>query len=80
MQCELMECCQFFNDNMKNLPIAAEYVKSKLCLGDFESCSRFRIFKEYGGEKVISYVDQGDAEQVNKAIRCLRKKQECKKQ
>jgi hypothetical protein len=80
MPCELMEGCQFFNDNMKSLPKTAEYIKIKLCLGDYESCSRFRIYQEYGGENIPPYLDHGDAEEVRKATQCLRKKKECEGQ
>ena len=74
MPCDLIEGCQFFNDNMENLPKAAEYIKNKLCLGDFQSCSRFKLYQEYGGENVPSCLYPGDAEDLNKAVRHLRKK------
>jgi hypothetical protein len=75
-KCDLLKCCQFFNDNMKNLPKAAEYIKNKLCLGDYQSCNRFRIYKESGAAGVPPYGDSGDADEVKKALECLRKKQE----
>jgi hypothetical protein len=74
-RCELLACCQFFGDNMKNLPKAAEYIKNKLCLGDYESCNRFRIYKESGGANVQPYYDPVDAEEVKKALQCLQTKQ-----
>jgi len=73
MPCELISCCQFFKDNMKELPKSAEYVQAKLCLGDYESCSRYRIYKEFGAD-VPDYLHPDDVEQVKKAAQCLRKK------
>jgi hypothetical protein len=75
MACELMDCCQFFNDNMKNLPKTAEYIKAKLCFGDFECCNRFRIYKEFGRDNIPFGLDPFDVEEVKKIIQCLRNKQ-----
>ena len=77
--CEIFACCQFFSDNMRNLPKSAEYIKNKLCLDDYESCNRYRIYKAFDGEdKNRSYLDPADAEEVKKVIQCLGKKQELK--
>lgn len=78
MPCDLIEGCQFFNDNMRDLPKAAEYIKNKLCLGDYQTCSRFRMYQEYGGEDIPPYLDPVDAEEVMKAVQCLREKHESK--
>lgn len=76
MPCDLTEACQFFKDNMKDLPKAAEYIKNKLCFGDYESCSRFRMYREYGGENIPPYLNPDDTEEVKKAARCLHLKHE----
>jgi hypothetical protein len=68
--CELFACCQFFNDNMQGLPKAAKYIKNKLCLDDYESCDRFRIYKESDGEKVPPHHTSTDAAEVKKALQC----------
>lgn len=75
MACEIMECCQFFKDNMKNLPKTAEYVMNKLCLGDHEKCNRYRTFKELDEDDLPSDLDPNDAEEVKKVMLCLRSKQ-----
>ena len=74
MPCQLVEGCQFFNDNMANMPKSAEYIKTKLCLDNFQACNRFKIYQEYGGENIPPCLYPGDVEEVNKAIRGLRKK------
>ena len=73
MTCELLSCCQFFNDNMNNMPKAEEYIKKRHCFGDYASCNRFRIYKELGGEDIPRDFDS-DSEEVKKIIRCLQKK------
>ena len=78
MPCDLIEGCQFFADHMENLPKAAEYIKKRLCLADYQSCSRFRVYQEYGGENIPPYLDPVDTEQVMKAALCLRKKKKSK--
>ena len=76
--CEILACCQFFNDNMKSLPKSVEYIKNKLCFDDYESCNRYRIYKVFGGDSIPSYLDPTDAEEVRKVMQCLREKQEFK--
>ena len=78
MACELMAYCQFFNDNMGSFPKTAEYIKRKQCLGDYESCNRFRMYKEFGGENIPPDLDPYDTEEVKKALQCLRNKQQSK--
>ncbi|GFO56483.1 hypothetical protein GMSM_34900 [Geomonas sp. Red276] len=78
VSCELLECCQFFNDSMKELPKAAEYIKSKLCHGDFPSCPRYRIFKDYHGQDFPPYLNPMDIDEVAKALRCLEKRKGAK--
>lgn len=75
MTCEIVECCQFFKDNMTNLPKTAEYIRNKLCFGDFESCNRYRIYKESGGEDVPFDLYPDDVEAIKKVKKCLLKKQ-----
>ncbi len=75
MPCELTSYCQFFNDNMKSMPKAASYIKEKICFGDYESCNRYRIFKEFGGVKIPSDLDPSDSEAVKKVLICMGKKQ-----
>ena len=75
MACELMACCQFFTDKMENLPKTVEYIKQKQCLKDYETCNRFKMYKEFGGENIPPWLDPDDTEEVEKIIRCLRKKQ-----
>lgn len=73
--CELLPCCQFFNDNMKSLPKSAEYIKNKLCFDDYGSCNRYRIYKGVSAGSITSYLDPTDAEEVRKVMQCLREKQ-----
>lgn len=56
---------------MIDLPKAAEYIKNKLCLDDYESCNRFRIYKESVGEKIPPYHDPTDIDEVKKIMQCL---------
>lgn len=74
MACEILTCCQFFKDNMSAFPETSEYIKQKLCLGDYESCNRFKIYKEFGGEDIPADLDPYDIEEVKKAVPCLRNK------
>lgn len=75
MACEILDCCQFFNDNMKNLPKTAEYIKDKVCFDDFESCSRFKMYKAAGEGAAPLDLYPDDTEDVKKVMTCLQKKQ-----
>jgi len=75
MACEIVECCQFFKDNMRDLPRTAAFIQNKLCFGDYESCNRYRIFKETGGENVPFDLHPDDVEAVKKVKQCILKKQ-----
>jgi hypothetical protein len=77
MACEIMACCQFFKDNMGNFPKTAEYIKNKLCSGDYEKCSRYRIYKEYGNKDLPPDFLPEDAVELEKVMQCL-KKNSCK--
>lgn len=76
MACELVECCQFFKDNMKDLPKAAEYIQSKLCFDDYQSCNRYRIYKQTGEHTPFALFPD-DQEAIRKVKQCLRQKREC---
>jgi len=74
MACELLACCRFFEDNMKNMPEAENYIKNKLCFGIYTSCNRYKIFKGHGGENIHFNFDP-DSEEVKKIVQCMRQKQ-----
>ena len=75
MACELMACCRFFADNMKNLPRTAEYIQHKLCLGDFEACSRYKAYKQIGKGKIPYDLYPFEAEEIIQVMKCLRERQ-----
>ena len=68
MACELIEHCQFCHDNMKDMPKAAEYLKARLCYGNFEHCNRFRIYQQLGGADIQCDPISSDTEVVEKIL------------
>jgi hypothetical protein len=60
---------------MKEMPKTAEYVKERLCRGDYVVCNRFKIYQEFGKNSVPRDLDPEDTEQVKKVLLCLRAKQ-----
>ena len=72
MACDLIEYCQFFTDNMKNMPVAAEYIRSKLCYGNYQHCNRFRMYQQLEGVDIQCEPNPSDAEEVDKLIQCCR--------
>ena len=61
-ECEVLNTCPFFNDNMTNMPEAAARYKVKYCQDDSSTCARYMVFKALGKPKVPSdlYPNQED--------------------
>jgi len=51
-QCQLLQGCSFFNDKMSIDSGIGSLYKKKYCLGDFNSCARYKVAKTLGREKV----------------------------
>ena len=75
MTCEIEDCCHFFRDNMQNLPKTAEYIRNKLCFGDYGKCNRYRTYLEFGGRDVPFDLFPEEADEVKRITECLRTKQ-----
>ena len=56
------------------MPKTEEYIKSRFCLDDFQSCSRFKIYENFDGKNIPSDLDPSDREEVKKVMDYLRKK------
>jgi hypothetical protein len=50
--CDLLETCIFFNDNMPHMPNTSEMLKSDYCREKFYDCARFRVAAILGREQV----------------------------
>ena len=46
MTCELFSRCNFFKIALADMPQSAEYIQNKLCMSDYDSCSRYHKFKD----------------------------------
>lgn len=77
MACELVDCCQFFKDNMKDLPKAAEYIQNKLCFGDYQNCNRYQIYKRTPCDDAPFELQCDDRDAIRKVQNCMLKKRQC---
>ena len=50
--CELIGSCTFYKDVVHGFPDIAGYLINKYCKGAYRECARYRIYKEYGRDKV----------------------------
>ena len=75
MTCKLIECCQFFKDSMANLPVTVEYIKKRLCYGDYKYCKRFRMYKEFCNKNISPELYPIDTEEIQQLLKCLNDKQ-----
>jgi len=51
-ECDLLNTCIFFNDQMDEMPAVANLMKSRYCKSDYEKCARMKVVKAVGREKV----------------------------
>lgn len=58
--CEFLDTCIFFNDNMPNMPNTAKLLKTTYCRGGFARCARYRVAAKLGRPQVPKdlYPDQ----------------------
>ncbi len=47
-QCECLEKCPFFLDQMENMPALAQQLKQRFCMADWASCARHLVFEALG--------------------------------
>lgn len=47
-ECDKLTTCIFYTDRMDDMPAAAELMKMKYCLGEFEICARHRVEARLG--------------------------------
>lgn len=50
--CECLNDCVFFNDNMEDMPGMAGMYKEKFCKGDNTTCARYIVMKKLGKENI----------------------------
>jgi hypothetical protein len=46
--CEHMDACDFFKDNIKNAPRDAPIMRVRYCMGDRTGCARYRVYQALG--------------------------------
>jgi hypothetical protein len=68
MACKIIPYCKFIDDIMGPLPKAAEYIKQKQCLGDYESCIYFRIYKNSHDKMILLNIKPCDKEELSKIM------------
>jgi hypothetical protein len=52
--CELIDTCLFFNDQMADMPSMSNIIKDRYCRGSNTLCARHMVFRKLGREKVPS--------------------------
>ena len=66
--CECLPRCPFFNDNMQNMPAAANLLKKRLCRGDNSQCARHMVLEAKGKEKVPADLTPNQVERAQALI------------
>jgi len=71
MACEILSCCRFFTEKMRDLPKTAAYIKQKVCLDDYQSCLRFRILMQLREGSVPLELHPDDEAEARRVVECL---------
>ena len=50
--CELINTCPFFNDQMADMPSMSNIIKDRYCKGSNTMCARHMVFRVLGRESV----------------------------
>ena len=66
--CELLPKCLYFNDKLKNMPVASEMVKKMYCRWHFEECARYRVAMSPAPENVPDDLFPPDTEQAQRVF------------
>ncbi len=66
--CELLQTCKFFNDQMADMPANATLYKRNLCQGKKDDCARYMVFAAMGREKVPADLFPGQRERAKRII------------
>jgi hypothetical protein len=66
--CELLSKCLYFNDKLKNMPIASEIVKKMYCRWHYEECARYRVAMVLGPENVPTDLFPPEAERADRLL------------
>ena len=50
--CELLDTCIFFNNQMPNMPAVADLMKKRYCQSEFARCARMQVVAALGRDSV----------------------------
>ena len=59
--CELLEICPFFSDQLKNMPAASDTMKKIHCRWNFVKCARYKVAIVLGKKNVPFDLFPGDS-------------------
>ena len=73
--CEFLPKCLYFNDKLKNMPVASELIKTMYCLWHFEECARYMVAIRLGPKNIPSNLFPTDTTQAEKLLAQFNKTQ-----
>ena len=59
--CELIEKCLFFNDQLKKMPNASDMMKNIYCRWNYKKCARYRVASALSSKEVPSDLFPSDS-------------------
>jgi hypothetical protein len=66
--CEKMQSCLFFNNELSDMPALAEIMKQKYCKGDYSKCARYIVCIALGKDQVPEYLFPAMLERAQQII------------
>jgi len=60
---------------MKDLPHSAEYIRDRLCRGDYTTCARFQSYRQLGKGNMPYNLYPFEKDEIKKVMECLQRRQ-----
>jgi len=66
--CEIIDTCLFFNDQMADMPSMSSIIKERYCRGSNTSCARHMVFRVLGRDAVPSDLYPSQVERADEIL------------
>lgn len=66
--CECLNACPFFNDQMAEMPSMSNIIKQRYCRGSNSQCARHMVFRTLGRERIPADLYPSQTERADTLI------------
>ena len=66
--CEILNTCPFFNDQMSEMPAMSNIIKKRYCRGSNTLCARHMVFRVIGRDQIPADLYPSQVERADKIL------------